>query len=89
MSLKEVNVSNNPLNIKADNVSKVTYYDVDSTSEDSTFTEELDLFNYKINPATESTKTLYQRFIDELASIRNQPIRPTSTLNETSDSIKV
>lgn len=88
-SLKEVNVSNDPLNIKADNVSKLTYHDVDSTSQDSTFTEESDLFYSKIDPAIQSTKTLYQGFEDELASIRKQPIRPTSTLNETSDSIKV
>lgn len=44
-SLNEVNVSNDPLNIKADNVSKVTYHYLDSTSEDSTFTEEPDLLN--------------------------------------------
>lgn len=60
-SLKEINVSND---VKAENVSEVTYYNVDYTWKDSTFTEESDLFNYKIDPAIQDTNTLYQEFED-------------------------
>lgn len=68
--LEETNVLNDPLNIEKDNISGVSCYYEDSISEDSTFTENPDIFDYKIDLTKQSTNTLYQGFEEELARIQ-------------------
>lgn len=49
----------------------------------------LNLLDFKIDPAIQTTKPLYQGFVDELDSIREQLPSPTSTLNEISSPTNV
>lgn len=69
-------------NIKVEKSLEIT--EVDTAEGFIERSEELNPYDYKIDPSIQSTKSLYEGFVDKLDSMRDELISPTSTANETS-----
>jgi len=96
-SLEQVNVICDLQETEVNDTLKVIYPDIDHTFIDDTFiddafVERSDVLNplyFNIYLAIQTTKPLYQGFVVELDSIREQLPSTTSILNETSPSTNV